>query len=60
MSTMGVYRCDQVDIIAYMRGAHDMLKESAKQHRIRQDTGHAEMCEAHALRLKLAIRQVEP
>ena len=30
-----------------MQGAHDMLKEAAKQFRLNDDMGHSAMCELH-------------
>lgn len=39
-----------------MRGARDMLKEAAKQFHARGDTGHASMCEIHAVELEKVIR----
>jgi len=36
-------------LLRVIRGAHDMLRESAKQHRSRGDgDGHGTMCDAHA------------
>lgn len=31
-----------------IRGAEGMLRESAKQHRLAKDSGHASMCDLHA------------
>ena len=39
------------DILVTAQGAMDMLRESAKAHRLKGDDGHAEMCEAHAAEL---------
>lgn len=38
-----------------MRGARDMLKEAAKQFRLNEDPGHADMCEMHRRELQKAI-----
>ena len=36
-------------LLRVAKGAHDMLRESAKQHRSRGDgSGHGSMCDAHA------------
>lgn len=35
-----------------IEGVTDILKESAKQHRLKGDKGHARMCELHAAELK--------
>ena len=41
--------CVDRKLLRVMRGAHDMLIESAKQHRARGDgDGHGSMCDAHA------------
>jgi hypothetical protein len=42
-----------------MRGARDMLNESAKMHRLRKDEGHADMCEVHKKQLEIAINFLE-
>ena len=42
-----------------MRGARDMLNESAKQFRQLNDAGHAAMCERHIQSLDEAIKRIE-
>lgn len=35
-------------LISAVRGAHDILRESARQHRARGDDGFSRMCDMHA------------
>ncbi len=39
-----------------LKGCHDALCESAKQHRAQGDPGHARMCELHA---GLALKHID-
>jgi len=50
-----------IDYRSYIRGAIDMLHESAKQHRLRGDGpgGHAAMCDAHKRRMQLVLEAIE-
>lgn len=43
--------CDLSAVLSTMKGAYDMLRESAKQHRLDSNHGNASMCELHAARL---------
>ncbi len=48
------------DYRSYIRGAKDMLHEAAKMFRLTLGPeGHAEMCDAHKLRLELVLRALE-
>jgi len=42
-----------------MRGCRDMLSEAAKQFRIHDDSGHANMCEVHASGIAKAIDKMQ-
>ena len=42
-------------LVGALRGTADMLRESAKMHRIHGDTGHAETCELHANAARQAL-----
>ena len=49
-----------IDLRAYITGAAEMLTESAKQFRVMGLIGgHESMCEAHALRLRIVLRQLD-
>ena len=48
-----------VDHRGAIRGAAEMLRESARQFRQLNQPGHAGMADAHALRLELALRAME-
>ena len=42
----------------YVKGARDMLRESAKQFRIYDDSGHAKLCDMHADQLQQMLIDV--
>ena len=59
MSKMSQHAADSLDsashdLLSVLRGCRDMLRESAKQHRINDD-GHAPMCELHVRAATRAI-----
>ena len=41
-----------------IKGAQDMLKESAKQFRLNANPGHATLCEMHAAQLEVILEAV--
>lgn len=49
LKTLGDFRtgCDDT-LLNCMRGAMDMLRASARHHRLNGDKGHANMCDMHA------------
>ena len=56
MAGMEINRMNVPDEMAILRRASDMLKEAAKKFRLKSDSGHSELCEAHKLRVDLLIR----
>lgn len=51
------YACS--DMRRDVKGAHDMLKEAAKQFRSKGDEGHATMCELHQKSLAFYLTETE-
>lgn len=47
------------DMLAALKGCRDMLRESAKQHRCRGDSGHATVCDLHAEAANKAIAKAK-
>lgn len=48
-----------LDMLAALAGCADMLCESAKQHRLTNDSGHAEMCTLHMDAARAAIAKAK-